>query len=331
MGMFLSSLNFLHKYPSKRLNSFDFLAFWRLVSWPMPKQKIRKVIFPVGGLGTRFLPATKSMPKEMLPVVNKPLIHYAFEEAKAAGIEQFIFVTGRNKHAIEDHFDHVYELQNVLSSKNKRSELKETSDWLPDAGNVIFTRQQEPLGLGHAVWCARNFIGDEPFAVILADDMVLTKTPCMKQMIAAYGKSGGNILGVMDIPREQTASYGIVDIDKKAKTADTRLVKAKRLVEKPKPKDAPSTLSIIGRYILQPDVFEWLGKQKPGTGGEIQLTDAISRQKDVYGYRFDGTRYDCGSLAGFVAANVAYALDRKDTREPVKEQLKDVFKKAGIT
>lgn len=292
----------------------------------MPKQqKIRKVVFPVGGLGTRFLPATKSMPKEMLPVVNKPLIHYAFEEARAAGIEQFIFVTGRNKHAIEDHFDHVYELQNVLTSKKKENELKETSDWLPDAGNVIFTRQQEPLGLGHAVWCARNFIGDEPFAVILADDMVLSKTPCLKQMAEAYDKTGGNILGVMDIPREQTASYGIVDIDKSAKTIDKRLVKANGLVEKPQPKDAPSTLSIIGRYILQPDVFNILDKQKPGAIGEIQLTDAIAKMKNIYGYRFEGTRYDCGSLPGFVAANVAYALERKDIRSDVLKELKDIL------
>jgi UTP--glucose-1-phosphate uridylyltransferase len=297
----------------------------------MSKQKIRKAVFPVGGLGTRFLPATKSMPKEMLPVVNKPLIHYAFEEAAAAGIEQFIFVTGRNKHAIEDHFDHVYELQNVLSSKNKNNELKETSDWLPDAGNVIFTRQQEPLGLGHAVWCARNFIGNEPFAVILADDMVLAKTPCMKQMVAAYDKSGGNILGVMDIPRAQTASYGILDIEKSAKTPDKRLVKAKSLVEKPQPKDAPSTLSIIGRYILQPDVFTMLDKQKPGAGGEIQLTDAISRLKSVYGYRFDGVRYDCGSLAGFVAANVAYALERDDISAQVLEELRNVIARSAAT
>jgi UTP--glucose-1-phosphate uridylyltransferase len=291
----------------------------------MSKQKIRKAVFPVGGLGTRFLPATKSMPKEMLPVVNKPLIHYAFEEARAAGIEQFIFVTGRNKHAIEDHFDHVFELQNVLAGKNKNSELKETSDWLPDAGNVIFTRQQEPLGLGHAVWCARNFIGDEPFAVILADDMVLSKTPCMKQMVAAYDKSGGNILGVMDIPREQTASYGILDIDKSASTADKRLVRAKSLVEKPQPKDAPSTLSIIGRYILQPGVFDILEKQKPGAVGEIQLTDAITKMKNIYGYRFEGTRYDCGSLAGFVIANVAYALERKDIRSEVLKELKGLL------
>ena len=291
---------------------------------------IKKVIFPVGGLGTRFLPATKSMPKEMLPVVDKPLIHYAFEEARAAGIEQFIFVTGRNKHAIEDHFDHAHELQSVLSTKNKQRELEQTSQWLPDAGNVIFTRQQEPLGLGHAVWCARHLIGDEPFAVILADDMVLGKTPCLKQMVEAYNDTGGNILGVMDIPREQTASYGIVDIDG---AADGAMVKAKALVEKPAPEKAPSTLSIIGRYILQPGVMHVLDNQKPGAGGEIQLTDAINSMigtSDVYGYRFEGTRYDCGGLTGFVAANVAYALERPELREKVVQELAGVYKRSGI-
>ena len=295
--------------------------------------RIRKVVFPVGGLGTRFLPATKSMPKEMLPVVDRPLIHYAFEEARAAGIEQFIFVTGRNKHAIADHFDHVHELQSVLTTKNKQKELEMTSEWLPDAGNVIFTRQQEPRGLGHAVWCARHLIGNEPFAVILADDLVHSQKPCLKQMVDAYDKSGGNILGVMDIPREKTGSYGIVDIDSGAISADERLVKARGLVEKPAPQDAPSTLSIIGRYILQPDVFDILENQKPGAGGEIQLTDAISAmigQQDVYGYRFDGVRYDCGGLVGFVAANVAYALERPDLRERVQSEIAQVYERAGV-
>jgi UTP--glucose-1-phosphate uridylyltransferase len=297
------------------------------------RKKIRKVVFPVGGLGTRFLPATKSMPKEMLPVVDKPLIHYAFEEARDAGIEQFIFITGRNKGAIADHFDHVYELQSVLGEKNKKRELELTSDWLPDAGNVIFTRQQEPLGLGHAVWCARHLIGDEPFAVILADDVVLSKTPCLKQMVGAYNEVGGNILGVMDVPREQTGSYGIVDIDTSAKNKDKDLVKAKALVEKPAPEKAPSTLSIIGRYILQPDVFDILDKQKPGAGGEIQLTDAINRmigKEDVHGYRFEGTRYDCGGLAGFVAANVAFALERPELKGRVMNELNGVFTRAGV-
>lgn len=296
------------------------------------RPKIRKAVFPVGGLGTRFLPATKSMPKEMLPVVDKPLIHYAFEEAKAAGIEQFIFVTGRNKHAIEDHFDHVYELQSILNNKNKARELELTSNWLPQAGNVCFTRQQKPMGLGHAVWCARHLVGDEPFAVILADDMVLSKKPCLQQMVEAYAQTGGNILGVMDIPREKTGSYGIVDIDGSAKGSNPDLVKAKGLVEKPAPKDAPSTLSIIGRYILQPEIFQLLGKQKPGAGGEIQLTDAINRmigKSGVYGYRFEGTRYDCGSLVGFVAANVAYALARKEIHDLMVDELNAVYKRAA--
>lgn len=298
----------------------------------MSQKKIRKAIFPVGGLGTRFLPATKSMPKEMLPVVDKPLIHYAFEEAKDAGIEQFIFVTGRNKHAINDHFDHVYELQSVLSERNKQRELELTSNWLPAAGNAIFIRQQEPLGLGHAVWCARHLIGDEPFAVILADDMVHADKPCLKQMVEAYETTGNNIVAVMDVPRERTASYGIVDIDP-ATPADAKLVKARGLVEKPAPDKAPSTLSIIGRYILQPEIFSILDSQTPGAGGEIQITDAIASmigKKDVYGYRFEGTRYDCGELVGFVAANVAYALGRGEIRERVIDELQQVFTRSGV-
>ena len=296
-------------------------------------KKIRKVIFPVGGLGTRFLPATKSMPKEMLTVVDKPLIHYAFEEAKAAGIEEFIFVTGRNKGAIADHFDHSYELQDVLNAKNKKRELELTSKWLPEAGNVVFTRQREPLGLGHAVWCARHLIGDEPFAVILADDLVLAKKSCLKQMIEQYDDCGGNVLGVMDVPRQDTSSYGIVDIDGKFSKSNAKLVKAKGLVEKPAPEKAPSTLSIIGRYILQPEVMDVLAKQKAGAGGEIQLTDAIASvmgKKDVFGYRFDGVRYDCGGVSGFVAANVAFALEREGLRDKVNKEITEVFKRAGV-
>ncbi|MEK6746792.1 MAG: UTP--glucose-1-phosphate uridylyltransferase [Pseudomonadota bacterium] len=299
----------------------------------MKHKKIKKVVFPVGGLGTRFLPATKSMPKEMLPVVDKPLIHYAFEEAKEAGIEEFIFVTGRNKGAIADHFDHSYELQDILSVKNKKRELELTSKWLPEAGNVVFTRQREPLGLGHAVWCARHLIGDDPFAVILADDLVLSKKPCLKQMIEQYNDCGGNVLGVMDIPREDTASYGIVDIDPSFAKADAKLVKAKGLVEKPAPADAPSTLSIIGRYILQPEVINVLSHQKAGAGGEIQLTDAIASligKGDVFGYRYEGVRYDCGGLVGFVAANVAFALEREGIKDKVIKEIDGVFKRAGI-
>lgn len=299
----------------------------------MKHKKIKKVVFPVGGLGTRFLPATKSIPKEMLPVVDKPLIHYAFEEAREAGIEEFIFITGRNKGAIADHFDHSYELQDILSAKNKKRELELTSKWLPEAGNVVFTRQREPLGLGHAVWCARHLICDEPFAVILADDLVLSKKPCLKQMIEQYNDCGGNILGVMDIPRADTTSYGIVDIDPNFSKADAKLVKAKGLVEKPKPEDAPSTLSIIGRYILQPEVIDVLSHQKAGAGGEIQLTDAIASligKSDVFGYRYEGVRYDCGGLVGFVAANVAFALERDSMKDKVTKEIDGVFKRAGI-
>lgn len=291
------------------------------------KQKVKKAVFPVGGLGTRFLPATKSMPKEMLPVVDKPLIHYAFEEAVAAGIEQFIFVTGRNKNAISNHFDHSYELQRILEEKDKTRELEMTRSWMPDAGNVIFTRQMEPLGLGHAVWCARHWIQDEPFAVILADDMVLSNTPCLKQMVDDYHKAPGNLAAVMNVPREKTSSYGILDVSED----DGLIVKAKGVVEKPKPENAPSTLSIIGRYILQPSIFTQLEKQKTGAGGEIQLTDAMNDligTTDFYGYRFEGTRYDCGEQAGFVEANVAFALAREDISGKVYEKLLPLLDRA---
>lgn len=285
--------------------------------------RIRKAVFPVGGLGTRFLPATKSMPKEMLPVVDKPLIHYAFEEAQAAGIEEFIFVTGRNKDAIENHFDHAYELQKTLSDKQKEEALARTSGWLPPAGSIVYTRQQEPLGLGHAVWCARHIIGNEPFAVILADDLVHAPTPCLKQMVAAH-KEGTNMAAVMDVPREKTASYGILKIEEE----QGDLVKAAGLVEKPKPADAPSNLSIIGRYILQPSIFEALDAHVRGAGGEIQLTDAMARligTVDFYGFRFAGTRFDCGDVAGHLEANIAFALQRADLREDVKERLKKLL------
>ncbi len=290
------------------------------------KKKVRKVVFPVGGLGTRFLPATKSMPKEMLPVVDRPIIHYAFDEARAAGIEQFIFVTGRNKSAIEDHFDHSYELQHTLSSRDKHNELALTRDWLPPAGSISYTRQQDPLGLGHAVWCARNLIGDEPFAVILADDMVLSEKPCLGQMIEQYNKTGGNMAAVMDVPREKTKSYGILDIE----NSEGKLVTARGLVEKPDPKNAPSTLSIIGRYILEPGIFDVLETQKKGSGGEIQLTDAMNTmigKTPFYGYRFDGKRYDCGNRVGYVEANIAFALDRADMKDRVMEIMKQFVSK----
>lgn len=286
--------------------------------------KIRKVVFPVGGLGTRFLPATKSMPKEMLPVVDKPIIHHAFEEAKAAGIEEFIFVTGRNKNAISDHFDHSYELQDVLKDRNKLRELELTESWLPEAGNIIFTRQRKPLGLGHAVWCARKLIGDEPFAVILADDLVQSDVSCLKQMVEIYNATEGNVVAVENVPQALTKQYGIVDIDE---TLRPELVRARQLVEKPTPETAPSNLAIIGRYILQPDIFSYLEKQTPGAGGEIQLTDAINAMigdHEVYGYRFKGTRYDCGSLSGFVEANIAYAMQRPDLKAQLMPALRSI-------
>ena len=288
-------------------------------------QRIRKVIFPVGGLGTRFLPATKSMPKEMLPVVDKPLIHYAFEEARAAGIEQFIFVTGRNKDAIENHFDRSYELEHTLEEKERYAALEAISDWLPSPGSIVYLRQQEPLGLGHAVWCARHVVGDEPFAVILADDLVNGKIPCLKQMIEAHADiPHANMAAVMDVPRDKTASYGILNVS----AADGLLIKADGLVEKPAPDVAPSTTSIIGRYILQPSIFALLEEQKRGAGGEIQLTDALNRAiatTDFYGYRFEGTRYDCGEVPGYIAANVAFALARPDLRSAVEEKLKEIM------
>ena len=275
---------------------------------------LRKAIFPVGGLGTRFLPATKSMPKEMLPIVDKPLIQYAVEEAKAAGIEEFIFITGRGKGSIEDHFDHSYELQETLAERGKHEMLALTKEMLLAPGQVAYIRQQEPLGLGHAVWCARNVIGDAPFAVLLADDLVKSDTPCLKQMVDLWAEVGGNLVAAMEVPREHTSRYGILDVVED----DGRLARAKGLVEKPKPADAPSTLSIIGRYILQPAVMEELGSQKAGAGGEIQLTDAMARTLDrvaFNGYRFEGTRYDCGSKAGFVEATLAYASEHEEIRD----------------
>ena len=281
-------------------------------------QRVRKAIFPVGGLGTRFLPATKAMPKEMLPVVDKPLIQYAVEEAQAAGIEDFIFVTGRGKTAIEDHFDHSYELQNVLAARGKSEELEALRRWLPEPGRVAYTRQQEPLGLGHAVWCARDLIGDEPFAVLLADDLVLAEVPCLKQMVDAYAEVGGNMVAVMEVPRAQTNRYGVLDVARER----GKLVEVKGLVEKPAPEKAPSTLTIIGRYILEPKVMEHLERRERGAGGEIQLTDALARtlgHSPFHGLRFEGTRFDCGDKIGFFEANIAFAIQRRDLGPAVRD------------
>jgi len=284
------------------------------------RKPLRKAIFPVGGLGTRFLPATKAMPKEMLPVVDKPLIQYAVEEARAAGIEELIFVTGRGKSAIEDHFDYSYELQETLKERHKDAELALIDNLIPKPGEVAYIRQQEARGLGHAVWCARNLVGNEPFAVLLADDLVQADVPCLKQMVEIYNEVGGNVVAVMDVPKQHTDRYGILKIGKQ----NGRLVEALALVEKPKPDVAPSTLSIIGRYILQPDVFTHLSEQKPGAGGEIQLTDAMAKmcgRGRFHGYRFEGKRFDCGDKAGFLEANIAYALRHPKLGQVMKDTI----------
>ena len=281
---------------------------------------VRKAVFPVAGQGTRFLPATKAMPKEMLPVVDRPLIQYAVDEAREAGIEEFIFVTGRAKSAIEDHFDHSAELERSLEESGKKDALAAITEWVPEPGQISYTRQQKPLGLGHAVWCARYHIHDEPFAVLLADDLILAKPGCLKQMLEIYGDVGGNVVAVEDVPREHTDRYGILDVVED----DGRLARAKGLVEKPDPDAAPSTLSIIGRYILQPEVFLELDRQEKGAGGEIQLTDAMARtigEVPFHGFRFDGKRYDCGNKLGFIEANIAFALDRPEMQDEMAEIL----------
>ena len=284
---------------------------------------VRKAVFPVGGLGTRFLPATKAMPKEMLPIVDKPMIHYAVDEARAAGIEQFIFVTGRGKTAIEDHFDDAADLVAELAARGRHAEVEALKAWLPAPGQVAYTRQQEPLGLGHAVWCARHLIGGEPFAVMLADDLVLNDTPCLKQMVDAYWDVGGTLVAVEEVPHESVSRYGILDIESES----GRLVAARGVVEKPDPDDAPSNLAIIGRYILLPEIFDHLENQKPGAGGEIQLTDALQAMMQsgpFHGLRFEGERFDCGDRAGFVKANVAFALARDDLRDRLQPFLREI-------
>lgn len=288
-------------------------------------KRVRKAVFPVAGLGTRFLPATKAQPKEMLSVVDRPLIDYAVEEAKAAGIEEFIFITGRNKAAIEDHFDVAYEMRTELSARGKSAQTA-LIDNLPGPGQFVFTRQQQALGLGHAVWCARYLVGDEPFAVILPDDLMQCRTPCMKQMVDAYPKVGGNLLCIEDVPRELTSRYGILDVESQV----DNLVKARGIIEKPRPEKAPSTLGVIGRYILDPDIFKVLEAVQRGAGGEIQLTDGLAAmigKVPFHGIRVEGKRFDCGDKAGFIAANVAFALERDDLRDDVLAQLALVLPK----
>jgi UTP--glucose-1-phosphate uridylyltransferase len=288
-------------------------------------QRVRKAVLPVAGLGTRFLPATKAMPKEMLTVVDRPLIQYAVEECLAAGIEEFVFVTGRNKSALEDHFDSAYELEATLQQRGKARELKQTQEATIKAGNAVFTRQQEPLGLGHAVWCARDWIGREPFAVLLPDELTIDSPTCIAQLVAAHDKTGGNVVAVMDVPREQTKNYGIAAV-----TAEKDgLAEITGLVEKPKPAEAPSTLALIGRYVLQPEVFDHLGRHEAGAGGEIQLTDAMARmigRTPFHALRYNGRRYDCGSRIGFLEANVAVALHRADTTAETRALLERLLK-----
>ncbi|QJE73672.1 UTP--glucose-1-phosphate uridylyltransferase GalU [Aerophototrophica crusticola] len=289
-------------------------------------RKVRKAVFPVAGLGTRFLPATKAIPKEMLPLADRPLIQHAVDEARAAGIEQFCFVTSRGKGALEDHFDLSPELEETLRRRGKQDMLDLLARARVESGQLTYVRQAQPLGLGHAVWCAREFVGGEPFAVLLPDEQVLAPTPCLAQMVEAYEQVGGNLLSVFEVPREQTDKYGILDTG--AASADGRLVEVRGLVEKPKPAEAPSTLSIQGRYILQPEVFEHLAAFEKGAGGEIQLTDAMARlvgRQPFHGFRFEGKRFDCGDKLGFVLANVAYALDRPDMADKVRAALKDMI------
>jgi len=279
--------------------------------------RVRKAIFPVGGLGTRFLPATKAMPKEMLPVVDKPLIQYAVDEAIAAGIEELIFVTGRNKIAIEDHFDHSFELETTLANKGKEQALKIVRDMVNLPGTVSYVRQQEPKGLGHAVWCARNFVNDEPVAVLLADDLILG-APALKEMIDAY--QGGNMVAVMEVPLEDSPSYGMITPGSEMGA----LVEINGLVEKPAPEKAPSNLAVVGRYIIEPSVFTALETAKIGAGGEIQLTDALATQignAPFYGLKFSGTRFDCGSKLGFLQASLAFARQHPELKDRVNTWL----------
>ena len=269
---------------------------------------IKKAIFPVGGLGTRFLPATKAMPKEMLPIVDKPLIQYAVEEAAAAGIEEVIFVTGRNKSAIENHFDHSFELEETLYAKGKETALKTVRDMIHQPGTVFYVRQQEPAGLGHAVWCARHLINDEPVAVLLADDLIIGSC-CMAEMVNAY--EGGNMVAVMDVPKSDTGSYGIVTPG----DDNGQVMDISALVEKPEPSNAPSTIGVVGRYIIEPGVFDQLAVRNRGASNEVQLTDALARQigkVPLKGLRFSGERFDCGSKIGFWQANIAFAMSRDD-------------------
>ncbi len=289
-------------------------------------KRIRKAVFPVAGLGTRFLPATKAIPKEMLTVVDRPVIQHVVDEARAAGIEHFVFITGRGKHVIEDHFDKQYELEATLRGRNKLAELAELEKDTPPAGATSFTRQQEPLGLGHAVWCAREIIGDEPFALLLPDMLHLGTRPCLAEMIEAYEARRGNIIGVYPVADDETHQYGIVDVG----GSDEKVARIRAMVEKPAKGTAPSNLAISGRYILQPTIFDLLENQERGAGGEIQLTDSMLQLKEreaFHAVRFDGRVYDTGSKLGFLTANVAYAMTRPEIAPEFRKAIAEILER----
>ncbi|NCO20653.1 MAG: UTP--glucose-1-phosphate uridylyltransferase GalU [Rhodobacterales bacterium] len=288
------------------------------------RRKVTKAIFPVAGMGTRFLPATKAVPKEIMTLVDRPLIQYAIDEARAAGIREFIFVTSRGKSALEDYFDHAPELESALRKKGKTELLEVLKDTNMDSGAIAYIRQHKALGLGHAVWCARRLIGDEPFAVILPDDVIAAEKPCLQQMVEAYQETGGNMVAAMEVPPEKASSYGLLDVEEEMGS----LVRVRGMVEKPKPEDAPSNLAVIGRYILTPKIMNNLNKMKSGAGGEIQLTDAIAQEiggaDGVYGLRFRGQRFDCGSKAGFLQATVSFGMSRPDLRDEFTSYLHEI-------
>ncbi len=283
---------------------------------------LRKAVLPVAGLGTRFLPATKAMAKEMLPVVDRPLIQYAIDEARAAGIEQFCMVTGRGKTALVEHFDVAGELETALRERGKQDALALLKDTQVEPGSMVTVRQQVPLGLGHAIWCARAFVGEDPFAILLPDDLVLAETPCLRQLADVYRDTGGNVVAVTEVPHEQTNRYGILRIGQD----DGRIVEVRGLVEKPEPADAPSNLSIIGRYVLMPEVIGELARMERGAGNEVQLTDGMARligRQPFHGLRYEGRRFDCGDKAGFLEAQIAFALKRPDLAPAVRAFLKN--------
>jgi UTP--glucose-1-phosphate uridylyltransferase len=289
------------------------------------KRKVTKAVFPVAGMGTRFLPATKSVPKEIMTLVDRPLVQYAIDEARAAGITEFIFVTSRGKGALEDYFDRAPELEASLKAKGKTELLKVLDDTTMDSGAIAYVRQHQALGLGHAVWCARHLIGDEPFAVLLPDDVIAAETPCLQQMVDAYAQTGGNMIAAMEVAPDKASSYGIMDVP----PSIGRVLPMQGMVEKPAPGTQPSNLAAIGRYILSPQIMRHLGEIAPGAGGEVQLTDAIAREiaerQNVYGYRFEGQRYDCGSKAGFLQATVAFGLARPELGEELEGFLRNIM------